>query len=122
MLCGFTPFYSKDKMEMYHKIIKGNIKFPNFVSKTARSLIKSLLKINPNKRMGRLYGIDEIKEHKFFSDINWTEIISRNSDTPFKINIEKKNETKFFLDYNEDSKKFEFNDLTDEEQSYFSDF
>jgi len=39
-------------------------------------LLKGLLEKNPRNRLGCKRGISEIKEHEFFSDIDW-EAVSR---------------------------------------------
>ena len=43
MLVGIDPFSDDDPMMIYQKIIKGKIRFPNNIDKSAKSLIKHLL-------------------------------------------------------------------------------
>jgi len=37
----------------------------------ARDFLSKLLQRDPKKRLGAKNGIKDIKEHAFFSDINW---------------------------------------------------
>jgi len=43
------------------------------ISREAHNLIESLLALDPMMRLGT-NGIDEIKQHPFFSGINWSTI------------------------------------------------
>jgi serine/threonine protein kinase len=45
MLVGETPFYDDDIMNTYHRIIAGDVKFPEFVSATAKDLIMKFLHV-----------------------------------------------------------------------------
>ena len=39
--------------------------------------MKSLLKKDPDQRLGAINGIKDIKNHRFFSDINWSNILKK---------------------------------------------
>jgi tRNA A-37 threonylcarbamoyl transferase component Bud32 len=51
LLCGYFPFKSQTDKECYKKIQSGIVLVPNFVSDHARSLIESILEIDPLKRL-----------------------------------------------------------------------
>lgn len=76
MLYGITPFYHKDISEIYKLISKCHLTFPRYtplhykLSHPCKSLIKSLLKHDPNKRLG-YNGAVEIKGHSFFEDVEF---------------------------------------------------
>ena len=75
MLIGIDPFNDEEPMGIYKKILKGKIIFPSNINEGAKSLIKHLLKSDLSKRYGNLKrGILDIKEHRFFKNINWDNI------------------------------------------------
>lgn len=72
ILCGRTPFYSRNREEVYSKIESGALRFPRNLSVEVVSLIRGLLDRNPNTRLGLgPEGINEIKRHAFFRDMDW---------------------------------------------------
>lgn len=72
MLTGIPPFYDKDRNKIIGLIVnEKKIKFKEFHSHEAKDLIRKLLNKNPNKRLGYNRGAEEIKEHPFFSCIDW---------------------------------------------------
>ncbi|XP_013397496.1 ribosomal protein S6 kinase delta-1 [Lingula anatina] len=49
--------------------------FPCPLSNEAQSLLNELLRYNPSERLGSgINGIEEVKEHPFFSTVNWNEL------------------------------------------------
>lgn len=52
MLAGFPPFYDTNTYEVYRKITVGQFEFPPMIPINARNLIKSLLVVDLNKRLG----------------------------------------------------------------------
>ncbi|KAM3930038.1 ribosomal protein S6 kinase delta-1 [Leptodactylus fuscus] len=51
-----------------------SINMPEYVSKEARSLVQQLLQFNPLERLGAgVAGVEDIKSHPFFSDVDWEE-------------------------------------------------
>jgi hypothetical protein len=58
---------------------------PNFLSQEAQGLLRSLFKRVPENRLGYgLNGHKRIKEHAFFSTINWLKLYNREIRPPFK--------------------------------------
>jgi serine/threonine protein kinase len=74
ILVGAPPGYSENREEMYNNKLSGFIKYPEFLSKPAKNLIKGLLVQDPDKRLGSASGIQEIKQHIWLKDINWADI------------------------------------------------
>jgi len=62
MLCGFLPFEDENNSILFKKIEQCNIQYPDFLSKNSKSLIKSILVKDYNKRI----KISEIKKHPFY--------------------------------------------------------
>ncbi len=74
MIAGKPPFRHKDKKSLYSLIKNEKITFEgkNF-SEGAQNLILKLMQKNPKVRLG-CNGIEEIKKHRFFADINWDDL------------------------------------------------
>lgn len=74
LLVGKPPFRGSDHMTTYNKILKGieMVGVPSIVVKNASNLIKKLLRVNPSERLGyQRNGIQDIRDHKWFSGFNW---------------------------------------------------
>jgi len=63
MLCGRLPFEDDDVQVLFSKISQGNFHMPNYLSQDARSLITSMLAVDPVKRI----TVPEITQHPFFT-------------------------------------------------------
>lgn len=83
MLTGAPPFYSKDKNEMFRNRLEQPIPIKNWLSKDAADLVTLLLRNDPNERLG-YNGSCEIKQHRFFKDVVWDEMILKKSEPPYK--------------------------------------
>lgn len=89
ILCGRTPFYSRNREEVYDKIEKGPLRFPRNLSLEVVSLIRGLLDRNPNTRLGLgPEGISAIKNHQFFATMDWDALVAR-ADHPDNIIVER---------------------------------
>ena len=62
MVCGYLPFEDKDNESLFRKIMKGDLRFPMYISECVKDLIKKILVIDPNKRI----KLEEIKQHLFY--------------------------------------------------------
>jgi serum/glucocorticoid-regulated kinase 2 len=94
LLYGITPFFNMDKNRMFELIEVGELKFPKTikidgnikplkVSEEAKSIISKLLEKNPGSRLGRT-GLNEIKSHPFFGNLNFENIKIKKLKSPFK--------------------------------------
>lgn len=89
ILCGRTPFYSRNREEIYMRIENGPLRFPRNLSPEVASLIRGLLDRNPNTRLGLgPEGISEIKRHPFFQAMDWEGLFNK-VDHPDNIVVEK---------------------------------
>ncbi|EGR31064.1 protein kinase domain protein [Ichthyophthirius multifiliis] len=73
LLTGMPPFYHDEKAQLFENIKSGSLKFPKYVSADAKDLIQKLMIKDPMKRLGSK-GSQEVKNHHFFSDVNWTDV------------------------------------------------
>ena len=81
MLCGLPPFYEK-----HYEISNNNlVKFPKKLnlSDDAKDIINKLLDNNPKKRLGSQNGIEEIKTHPFFANIDFDLIEKKKIPSPY---------------------------------------
>ena len=97
MLCGYPPFsYDEPPAQTCHRIIrwKENLQFPSDVvlSDEAKDLILKLL-CDPEDRIGT-NGVEDIKNHPFFSGINWENI--RHIQPPFVPELESEIDHRYF--------------------------
>ncbi len=97
MLCGLPPFYVENLERMYELIKSGPLKFPKRIqlSDEAKDVIKKLLERDVNKRLGNK-GINEIKEHPFFKDIDFDLIVQKKIPAPYIPNINDKTDVQYF--------------------------
>merc|ERR1711988_1461223 len=100
MIVGYPPFVDEDPMGIYQKILSGKIVFPKLFDKNAKGLVKKLLTAELSKRYGNLKnGVDDIKQHKWFKDINWTDMLEKKIAAPFKPTVKSQSDTSNFDDY-----------------------
>ena len=103
MLTGVTPYYDKNKNTLFYNIEHGILTFPNFVSENAKSLLIGLLQKDPKKRLGGgIRDAEEIKEHKFFEDVDWNKVYEKKIAPPKMMKVDNNmflfNKPKHFAD------------------------
>ena len=89
---GIVPFFSSSKMEMYQKITDAPLMFASWIDEDCQNLIELLLQRDVGKRLGFKDDVDEIKEHKWFVDIDWNKVLNKEYDPPFVPEIEEKDD------------------------------
>ena len=101
MLVGYAPFCSKDTKTVCKKILNFQkyLKIPKKteISNEATDLIFKLMN-NADKRLG-INGVDEIKKHPFFKDVDWENI--RSTKAPFVPELKSETDTHYFDKYEE---------------------
>ncbi|KAF0711786.1 Aste57867_5044 [Aphanomyces stellatus] len=89
LLTGLPPYYTNDKKQLFHNILRGNLSIPDYISPQARDLIQRLLFKDPNQRLGSgPRGDKEIMEHPFFASIDWGKLYRKEIPAPFKPKID----------------------------------
>eukprot|EP00584_Thalassiosira_punctigera_P005060 CAMPEP_0172533546 /NCGR_PEP_ID=MMETSP1067-20121228/6205_1 /TAXON_ID=265564 ORGANISM="Thalassiosira punctigera, Strain Tpunct2005C2" /NCGR_SAMPLE_ID=MMETSP1067 /ASSEMBLY_ACC=CAM_ASM_000444 /LENGTH=839 /DNA_ID=CAMNT_0013318197 /DNA_START=162 /DNA_END=2681 /DNA_ORIENTATION=+ len=104
MIVGMTPFYDGvvDQMGLFKNIVKCRMEFPegDFMSNASKDLIKSMLTVNPNDRLGSFANADkDIKSHRFFNGIDWEKLREKDIKVPFKPNVSDPLDGSNFDDY-----------------------
>jgi hypothetical protein len=82
MLSGEPPFQgeneSENHMEIYEKALALDFEFPEYFSPESKDLISRLLTVKPQDRIGNsVQGIQEIKRHPFFRDVDWEGLFNK---------------------------------------------
>ncbi|XP_061913544.1 serine/threonine-protein kinase Sgk2 isoform X2 [Entelurus aequoreus] len=87
--CGTPepPFYSRDVGEMYDAILHKTLVLPAGKSEAVCSLLKALLHKDPHRRLGAIADFLEVKNHPFFSAINWDDIFHKRIPPPYNPNV-----------------------------------
>ncbi|SCU77319.1 LAFA_0A01068g1_1 [Lachancea sp. 'fantastica'] len=76
---GYPPFHAPTVEEVFSNILAGRIYWPEFpdeetelefISLEAKDLIKKLLVVNPNERLGA-NDVQDIFQHPYFKDVDW---------------------------------------------------
>lgn len=71
MICGLPPFYDTNVQRMYHKILHAPLRFPSYLSLEAKNCLNALLQRKVEVRLGSGRGAAEVKEHSWFSDLDF---------------------------------------------------
>ncbi|XP_023203330.1 serine/threonine-protein kinase Sgk1 isoform X3 [Xiphophorus maculatus] len=96
MLYGLPPFYSRNTAEMYDNILNKPLQLKPNISNAARHLLEGLLQKDRTKRLGCTEDFIEIKNHIFFSPINWDELNAKKITPPFNPNVTGPNDLRHF--------------------------
>ena len=83
MLVGITPFFTNRKEDIFHIILFGELKIPEFIKEDTASLLRGLLQKDPWKRLGGgIKDAEEIKQHPYFKDVNWDDVYNKKIRPP----------------------------------------
>ncbi len=97
MLTGLPPFYTKNRKDLFDKIQKVNIKFPQWFSPELKDLLSKLFVKNPDKRLGGgPRGAEDIKEHPWFNMVNWQLLLEKRYQPPFVPILQNELDLKYF--------------------------
>lgn len=83
MITSLPPFYDEDVNKMYNKILNDPLIFPDYVDNVTSDLISKLLIRDPEMRLG-FSGVEEIKSHEFFKDIDWVKLNNKGYIPPYR--------------------------------------
>uniref|UniRef100_A0A8I3NKU1 Serum/glucocorticoid regulated kinase 2 n=2 Tax=Canis lupus familiaris TaxID=9615 RepID=A0A8I3NKU1_CANLF len=87
--CGTPepPFYSQDVSQMYENILYQPLQIPGGQTVAACDLLQGLLHKDQRQRLGSKSDFLEIKNHVFFSPINWDDLYHKRLTPPFNPNV-----------------------------------
>ncbi|XP_073177957.1 RAC-beta serine/threonine-protein kinase isoform X5 [Lepidochelys kempii] len=99
MMCGRLPFYNQDHERLFELILMEEIRFPRTLSPEAKALLAGLLKKDPKQRLGGgPNDAKEVMEHRFFTAINWQDVVQKKLVPPFKPQVTSEIDTRYFDD------------------------
>lgn len=93
MLIGYTPFEGEF---LYELIVQGDFEVPRFVSTIATDLIRKLIVLQPDARLGVRNNGESTKKHPFFKSIDWSKLRNKELMPAFKPIIDKLNPLRNF--------------------------
>lgn len=125
MVTGYPPFQHKNRKKLHHKIlnekvpllqlllVSGNewlsyhasvqLNLPKWLSSDTHSILKQLLERNVDKRLGsgkstmfQVKGVQAIKKHAFFRDIDWYLLAQKKVVPPIVPRVESNTDTSYF--------------------------
>ncbi|UJR22575.1 hypothetical protein I4U23_025622 [Adineta vaga] len=92
MSAGYPPFFADQPIQIYEKIVSGRVRFPNHFSVDLKDLLKNLLQVDLTRRFGNLKaGVKDIKEHRWYKDIDFIAIYEKAIPAPFIPRTDKEN-------------------------------
>jgi serine/threonine protein kinase len=106
LITGFTPFWAENHMAMYQRVLYDSLEFPadffrrsdNYVLlEHAKDLITGLLVKDPASRLGS--GLDaeqHIRNHPFFSDIDFEKLDKKEIKPPFVPQVTGEDDLRWF--------------------------
>ncbi|XP_072377005.1 cGMP-dependent protein kinase, isozyme 1-like [Diabrotica undecimpunctata] len=107
LLVGKTPFRTNDPghMNTYKLILKGieSVIFPEYVSGTAKNLIKKLCTQSSSDRLGcQKTGIQAIKKHLWFGSLDWNKLSHLEVEPPYRPKLIDNVDTRYFEKFPDD--------------------
>eukprot|EP00824_Muranothrix_gubernata_P024788 TRINITY_DN749_c0_g1_i2.p1 TRINITY_DN749_c0_g1~~TRINITY_DN749_c0_g1_i2.p1 ORF type:complete len:377 (+),score=48.73 TRINITY_DN749_c0_g1_i2:149-1279(+) len=123
MVTGFPPFYEPDNRHLLmKKILEGDIVIPGYLSNDLRDLLTRLLCKNPEERA----TIEEIKNHKWFSSVDWNLMAEKKVQPPFKPVLKQTIDTHYFAEEFTSKKiehfSFDSEEMNDDDNELWDDF
>ena len=86
MAAGYPPFFADQPIQIYEKIVSGKVRFPSHFSSELKELLRNLLQVDLTKRYGNLKnGVNDIKNHRWFSSTDWIAIYQKKVRTELTI-------------------------------------
>ncbi|XP_029473383.1 serine/threonine-protein kinase N2 [Rhinatrema bivittatum] len=128
MLVGESPFPGDDEEEVFDSIVNDEVRYPRFLSTDAISIMRRLLRRNPERRLGASEkDAEDVKRHPFFRQIAWDALLAKKVKPPFVPTIRGREDVSNFDDeFTSEAPLLtpprEPRLLSEDEQETFSDF
>ena len=63
---------------MYYNKVNQKLYFPDYIKdENTKDFLTKLLNKNPNRRLGSIYGFEELKDHSFLEGMDWIKILKK---------------------------------------------
>ncbi|EAY18113.1 AGC family protein kinase [Trichomonas vaginalis G3] len=86
------PFRSTNNQQLFQKILKDEVPFPDNANPIEVNFIKGLLRKDPKKR----FCFEEIASNEFFSGFNFDDVLNKRITPPYIPTLEDKANVKYF--------------------------
>nr|XP_023672451.1 serine/threonine-protein kinase N2 isoform X2 [Paramormyrops kingsleyae] len=97
MLVGESPFPGDDEEEVFDSIVNDEVRYPRFLSTEAISIMRRLLRRNPERRLGAgERDAEEVKRHPFFRTVDWNGLLAKRVRPPFVPTIQSREDVSNF--------------------------
>ncbi|XP_051893432.1 serine/threonine-protein kinase N2-like [Pristis pectinata] len=97
MLVGECPFPGDDDDEVFDSIVNDEVRYPRFLSTEAISILRKLLRKNPEYRLGTGdEDAEEVKKEMYFGEVDWEALFARRIKPPFIPKISGRNDVRNF--------------------------
>ncbi|CAF3005190.1 unnamed protein product [Rotaria socialis] len=84
MNAGYSPFWDADQQKIYHKIINAKFRPRSSFTDQLIDVVRGLLQKDLTKRLGMMFnGVNDIKKHPWFRDIDWLQIFLKKLRAPW---------------------------------------
>ncbi|KTG40379.1 hypothetical protein cypCar_00026405 [Cyprinus carpio] len=94
MPVGESPFPGDDEEEVFDSIVNDEVRYPRFLSTEAISVMRRLLRRNPERRLGAgERDAEDVKKHLFFRNIDWDGLLAKKVKPPFVPTIQSSSDT-----------------------------
>jgi len=97
-LTGIPPFNAETPEDIFDRILRQDLIWPEDMDPEARSIISQLLNPDASKRLGH-NGADEVKAHPFFAGINWDTLLQENREDIFVPQLDNPEDTSYHEDH-----------------------
>jgi len=84
MLTGAPPFTGGNRKVITDRVLKSKLQLKKYLTPNAKDLLKKLLNKQAENRLG--FGekdSEAVKNHKFFTGVNWDHVLSKKTNPPF---------------------------------------
>lgn len=87
-MLGERPYVGKTRKDikqavLSHQVLIDHDDLPEGWSRESAFFINALLQRKPQKRLGYISGIRDLKNHRWFKDFNWTDLMNKTMPSPF---------------------------------------
>uniref|UniRef100_A0A1I7V6I0 Protein kinase C n=1 Tax=Loa loa TaxID=7209 RepID=A0A1I7V6I0_LOALO len=130
MLVGEPPFSGEDEEEIFDSIVNDDVRYPRFLSIESISIMRRLMRKNPEKRLGagQNDAID-VKQQRFFKHVNWDwdKLLNKEIKPKFVPQIKNREDvSNFDEEFTKETPRFssakDKRPITDADQMLFKDF
>jgi len=97
MLVGESPFPGDTEEEVFDSIVNEEVRYPRLLSVEAISLMRRLLRRNPDRRLGASENdAEDVMRHQFFRKLDWESLLMKKIQPPFRPQVESPKDTRNF--------------------------